>query len=151
MFKNFCSIKSTNKGIRYVSQNITDRHLSNIQFQQKNGDNLAIAFADFVSYNILMRQKRNSGTYSEFMKKIYENTYNGNKDVTYKDYRMHFGVKKIPVNYDEIQKIINENRKLKKEFSEQKKSIKKLYSLNKQLKEEKSRLRNKENNENIIK
>lgn len=144
MYNNFCSIKTENKGMKNLSMKSTLFRLRDFSFQRKSGDGLCLAFADFVVYNMSkMQHIKELDNRTEFMKKLYDSSYNGNFLITDKDVRDYFGIKVLPIDMNLINNLKIENRKIKSAIKNYKYDIRKLSRKNKQLIDEKGKLKEK--------
>ena len=57
---------------------------------------------------------RTKGQYTEFMKKISDRLYNGGNELSAKDLRDYFGLKKLPYDFQSIHNLESENATLRK-------------------------------------
>lgn len=140
MYNTFCAMKLENKGMINLTQKSTLIRLRTFNYQRKSGDNLCLAFADFVIYNISKMQHIEPNNRTEFMNKIYNSAYNGNYDVLVKDLRDYFGIRILPTDVRLLQRLKAQNKVMKKKIKNQTNNINKLYRKNKKLIEEKEQL-----------
>lgn len=140
MYDTFCAMKLENKGMINLTQKSTSIRLRMFNYQRKSGDNLCLAFADFIIYNISKMQHIEFNNRTEFMNKIYNNSYNGSYDVETKDLREYFGIRILPIDIRLLQRLKTQNQVMKKKIKNQNNSISKLYRKNKKLIEEKEQL-----------
>lgn len=140
MYDTFCAMKLENKGMINLTQKSTSIRLRMFNYQRKSGDNLCLAFADFIIYNISKMQHIEFNNRTEFMNKIYNNSYNGSYDVETKDLREYFGIRILPIDIRLLQRLKTQNQVMKKKIKNQNNSISKLHRKNKKLIEEKEQL-----------
>ncbi len=114
MYNNFCRIKSCNKGISFIDQETIAKTIRYFYVYSKKDDISGLQLADFVAYNTLQSINRTKEQYTEFMKKISDRLYNGGHDLSVKDLRDYFGLKKLPYDFQSIHKLENENASLRK-------------------------------------
>ena len=148
MYNNFCSMKLENKGMTNITQKSTLFRLRTFDYQRKSGDSLCLAFADFIIYNVSKMQHIEYNNRSEFMNKIYNNSYNGNNKVEDKDLRDYFGIRVLPIDVRLINNLRIQNKAMKKRIKNQSNEINKLSRKNKKLIEEKESLEKQEKNIN---
>lgn len=122
MYDNFCKIKSCNKGISFINQNMLSKTIRYLNIFNKQENVLGLQLADFIAYNILQNIDRPVSQYNEFMKKIMSRTYNGNFNLEDNDLRTYFGLKHLPLDFEtihsqeiEILKLRRSNNGLKRE------------------------------------
>lgn len=137
MYNNFCAMKLENKGMTNLSQKSTLYRLRTFDYQRKAGNNLCLAFADFVIYNTSKMQHIEQNNRNEFMNKIYNHSYNGNNKIEDKDLRDYFGIRVLPVDVRSIRNLKTQNKIMKKKIKNQNNNISKLVKKNKKLLEEK--------------
>jgi len=140
MYNNFCAMKLENKGMINLTQKSTLYRLRMFDYQRKAGENLCLAFADFIIYNISKMQHIECNNRSEFMNKIYNNSYNGNNNIEDKDLRDYFGIRVLPTDIRLIQNLKTQNRTMKKRIKNQNNENHKLERKNRKLLEEKNEL-----------
>lgn len=116
MYDNFCKIKSCNKGISFINQENIAKTIRYFYVYDKSEDIPGLQFADFVAYNVLHNINRTKEQYSEFMKKILKRLYNGGHDLSVKDLRDYFGLKKLPYDFETIHRLKDENATIKKSY-----------------------------------
>ena len=121
MFNNFCAIKLQNKGMPNLTLKSTCYRLRNFTFQRKSGENLCLSFADFIVYNVSKMQHIEPENRNEFMKKIYNASYNGNNRIEDKDLRDYFGIRVIPFDIIKFKDLEIQNKIMKKKIKNQKK------------------------------
>ncbi len=114
MYNNFCKIKACNKGVSFIDQEIIAKTIRYFYVYSKKDDIPGLQFADFVAYNILQSINRTKAQYSEFMRKISERLYNGGHDLSDKDLRDYFGLKKLPYDFQSVHNFESEIATLRK-------------------------------------
>lgn len=114
MYNNFCKIKACNKGVSFISQETISKTIRYFYMYGKQEDIPGLQFADFVAYNILQSINRTKDQYTEFMKKISDRLYNGGHDLSDKDLRDYFGLKRLPYDFQSIHNLEGENATLRK-------------------------------------
>lgn len=140
MYNTFCAMKLENKGMINLTQKSTLIRLRTFNYQRKSGDNLCLAFADFIIYNISKMQHIEPNNRNEFMNKLYNKAYNGNHDIKIKDLRDYFGISILPTDIRLLQRLKTQNKVMKKKIKNQNNDINKLYKKNKKLIKEKEEL-----------
>lgn len=138
MYNNFCAIKLENKGIINLTQKSTLFRLRTFDYQRKAGENLCLAFADFVIYNISKMQHIEFRNRSEFMNKLYNNAYNGSNNIKEKDLRDYFGIRVLPIDVRLVRDLKVQNKTMKKRIKNQNNENHKLIKKNHKLLEEKN-------------
>lgn len=117
MFDNFCKIKSCNKGILFADEKMIAKTIRYFYMHNKQENIAGLQFADFIAYNFIHGEKiSNVSQKTEFMNKITERLYNGMHDISIKDLRQYFGLKKIPFDFEKMQELQNEYSKIKKTY-----------------------------------
>ncbi|MCM1253683.1 MAG: hypothetical protein NC321_12745 [Clostridium sp.] len=114
MYNNFCKIKACNKGVSFINQEIIAKTIRYLYMYGKYEDIAGLQFADFIAYNILQSVNRTKNQYTEFMKKISEHLYNGGHDLSDRDLRDYFGLKKLPYDFQRIHNLEDENATIRK-------------------------------------
>lgn len=117
MYDTFCKIKACGKGMLFSDEKMISKTIRYLHIFSKTEDIAGLQFADFVAYNLLQCEKIvDENTKTEFMKKIIGKLYNGMYDVSSKDLRYHFGLRRIPFEYQKIFSLENDLEKLKKAY-----------------------------------
>lgn len=117
MFDMFCKIKSCNKGITFCDEKTIKKTIRYLDINSKNDDIAGLQFADFIAYNLLKCEKIvDEATKTEFMKKLINRLYNGKSDISVKDLRWYFGLKRIPFDFNKMYSLEKELDKLKKSY-----------------------------------
>lgn len=140
MYDNFCKIKAVSKGIPYVnSKSITDR-IRYLNIVRKAEENAGVEFADFIAFNLFkafsIGDDRNK---SEFIKIVEKNIYNGNYLETDRDLRNFYGIRHIPEDYETVNTLKRELKKLRnayKKVGREKENLVKKIEIMKKEKEE---------------
>ena len=114
MYNNFCKIKACNKGVTFIDQETISKTIRYLYMHSKQEDIPGLQFADFVAYNMIQSTNRTTEQYTEFMKKISDRLYNGGHELTGKDLRDYFGLKKLPYDFQRIHLLEDANTALKK-------------------------------------
>ncbi len=140
MYNNFCKIKACNKGLSFVDQETIAKTIRYLYMHGKQEDIPGLQFADFVAYNMIQSVNRTPAQYTEFMKKVSGRLYNGGYDVSEKDLREYFGLKKLPYNFHKIHLLEDENATLKKSIDNIKTERNNLIKKNNLLTEGKNKL-----------
>lgn len=142
MYDNFCKIKASNKGIQHINSISISNKIRYISIVNKNDENSGLELADFITFNLLKGVSiTNSSDKSEFIKKIEHTLYNGSYDLSEKDVRNFFGVRKIPQDFSYISTLEDRLKKLSKSYNNLKRERNNLVDLNKKLKEEKQKIK----------
>lgn len=116
MYNNFCKIKACNKGVSFINQETIAKTIRYLYMNSKQEDIPGLQFADFVAYNMIQSINRTTEQYTEFMKKISSQLYNGGYDVSDKDLREYFGLKQLPYDFQKIHLLEDENTTIKKSY-----------------------------------
>lgn len=161
MYNNFCKIKSSNKGISFINQDMLSKTIRYLNIFKKSDDIAGLQLADFIAYNTTSAKSFFDGNNkTEFQNKIINRLYNGAVELSEKDLRPYFGMKYLPYDFEYLTKTENECSKLKKSLESIKCEKNRLLKMNTNLYNEKNRLieenknlkaQNKELSQNSIK
>lgn len=144
MYDNFCKIKSTSKGIPYANSNSITNRIRYFDIVRKTEEKAGVEFADFIAFNLFKSFSiGDNNDKSEFIKKIEKNVYNGTYLERDKDLKNFYGVRKIPEDYETVNKLNKELNKLRNAYKKIKKENEKLKEKNEVLKKEKDDLKKK--------
>lgn len=117
MYDTFCKIKSCGKGMLFSDERTIAKTIRYLHVFSKTDDVAGLQFADFVVYNLIQCEKIvDDSTKTEFMKKLLDKLYNGMYDISNKDLRYHFGLRKVPFEYQRMFSLDSELDKLKKSY-----------------------------------
>lgn len=141
MYNNFCKIKSNNKGISFINQEMISKTIRYLNIYNKKDNIAGLQIAVFIAYNIVsIKSFFDNVNKSEFQKKIYDRLYNGNYTIDEKDLRSYFGIKYLPYDFEYIKELENERIKIKSSLDSIKAEKRNLIKQNKNLYSEKNRL-----------
>ena len=113
MYQNFCRILVNNKGIiSFTSQEIQKRIRSFITVS-KNEEIPGLEITDFIVFYIQKYLHTDATQKPDILKAIEKKTYNGSFDLSSRDLRNYFGVRKYPLPYEEISNQNTELRRVK--------------------------------------
>lgn len=141
MYNNFCKIKSNNKGISFINQDMISKTIRYLNILNKKENVAGLQLADFIAYNIVSAKSLfDNVNKTEFQKKIYDRLYNGNFAIDEKDLRSYFGIKYLPYDFEHIKELENERIKIKNSLDSIKAEKRDLMKQNKNLCNEKNRL-----------
>lgn len=148
MYNNFCHIKSSNKGISFINQDMMSKTIRYLNIFNKQEDIAGLQLADFIAYNTTSVKSFFSDTNkTEFQRKISERLYNGLFTIDEKDLRSYFGMKYLPYDFSRLTELEDERLKLKKSLDSVKNEKNDLLKKNKNLYNTKNKLI--EENENL--
>lgn len=117
MYDTFCKIKSCGKGMLFSDERTISNTIRYLHIFSKNEDIAGLQFADFIAYNLLQSEKIvDEATKTEFMKKLIDKLYNGMHDVSNRDLRCYFGLKRIPFDYQKMFALENEINRIKRAY-----------------------------------
>jgi len=141
MYNNFCKIKSNNKGISFINQEMISKTIRYLNIFSKKENVAGLQLADFIAYNIVsIKSLFDNVNKTEFQKKIYDRLYNGCFKLDEKDLRSYFGIKYLPYDFEHLAELEAERLKLKNSLDSAKAEKRELMKQNKNLCNEKNRL-----------
>lgn len=141
MYNNFCKIKSSNKGISFINQDMLSKTIRYLNIYKKSDDIAGLQLADFIAYNTTSAKSFFDGNNkTEFQNKIINRLYNGAIELSEKDLRQYFGMKYLPYDFEYITKMEIECSKLRKSLESVKCEKNRLLKENTNLHNEKNRL-----------
>lgn len=115
MFDTFCKIKTNGKGMTFCDDATISKTIRYLHIYSKSDNIAGLQVADFIAYNFMQYEKlKDKNKKTEFMKRIYSRLYNGGYDISDKDLRSYFGLRKIPFDYEEVFSLQSQLKKLKK-------------------------------------
>lgn len=144
MYDNFCKIKSISKGIPYANSNSITNRIRYFDIVRKTEEKAGIELADFIAFNLFKSFSiGDNRDKSEFIKKIEKSVYNGTYLESDKDLKSFYGIRKIPEDYETVNKLSKELNMLRSAYKKIKKENKRLIEKNEVLKKEKEELKKK--------
>ncbi len=143
MFHNFCKIKVNGKGISSLTNRTIYDRLRFLHIISKKENKSGLQLADFIAFNFFKCHLRNDDDQTEFMKKIYLAAYNSSYNISDRDMRSYWGVKKLPVDVCLNEERVVELKKLKKAYANLKLERNRILKKNEQIINEKRELQKK--------
>ena len=117
MFDTFCKIKASGRGMLFSDDKTIAKTIRYLHIYSKTDDIAGLQVADFVVYNLIQCERiLDEASRTEFMKKLVDRLYNGDYDISVKDFRYHFGLRRIPFDYQRLIYLENRFDKLKKSY-----------------------------------
>ncbi|MCM1123617.1 MAG: DUF3800 domain-containing protein [Eubacterium sp.] len=141
MYNNFCKIKSSNKGITFINQDMMSKTIRYLNIFSKQDDIAGLQLADFIAYNTAaVKSFFDNNKMTEFQNKIADRLYNGSVEINEKDLRSYFGMKYLPYDFEYLKELEKERLKLKKALDSVKNEKNKILEKNKNLANAKNKL-----------
>lgn len=137
MYQNYCSVIANNKGILSVGSSEIKNRLRNFVTVSKTSENSGIEMADFIAFYLSKSLFIDEYQKPQIIKSIEKKLYNGLFDVTKRDLRAYYGLRKVPFD---VELLINQDiqiKKLKSALKNKKNDVNKLDRKVKQVIEEK--------------
>ncbi len=141
MYNNFCKIKSGNKGISFINQDMMAKTIRYLNIFSKQEDIAGLQLADFIAYNTTaVKSFFENNNKTEFQSKITDRLYNGSIEIEEKDLRSYFGMKYLPYDFEYLKELENERLRLKRALDSVKNEKNKILEKNKNLSNAKNKL-----------
>lgn len=113
MMNTFYRIKVNNQGIQNINTKDVCFRIRNISIEGKPDNNAGLQLADFIAFNYMKLIKTtDTSQQTDFMKRIYLETYNGNFDLKSRDVRSYWGLKLLPIDFEKMDSLLAEKRRL---------------------------------------
>lgn len=114
MIHNYCKFKVNGKGVEYLTNRTIYEHIRFLNIVTKSENSSGLQLADFIAFNYIKWFKYSENDRTDFMKKIHLAAYNGCHNLPSEDFRECFGVRILPQDFLEVQKMKTELKKIKK-------------------------------------
>lgn len=127
MFHNFCKIKVNGKGISFLTNRSIYERIRLLHIVSKKDNCSGLQLADFIAFNYIKWFLRAENDRTDFMKRIHLAAYNGNRTLEECDLRSCWGVRIVPNDYSQINKLKSELSTLRKSYANLKNEKNKIY------------------------
>lgn len=126
MYQNYCGIIANNKGILSIKPKEIQNRLRKFETVSKMVENAGIEMADFVSYYLIKSLSIDEKQRPQIVKSIEKKLYNGSFDVTKRDLRAYYGLRRVPYDVELITKQSQEINRLKIALKNKKDDVRRL-------------------------